>query len=74
MVVPRSLPGFGVCRAPPVRRGWTESPEPSGKAGCLEAPVNSFAREDLRGRPARKQFVNKRISLPLNLTRFLKLE
>lgn len=50
-----------VCRAPPGRR---DSPEPSGKAGSLEVPSNSFAQEDLHGRPTRKQFVNNRISLP----------
>lgn len=58
-VAPRLLPGCA-----PARQGGRESPEPSGKAGSLEAPIDSFAQEDLRGRPARKQFVNNRISLP----------
>lgn len=46
-----SFPGYSrVCRAPRHgREGRRESPEPSGKAGSLEAPINSFAQEDLQG-------------------------
>lgn len=60
-VVPRLLTGLAVL---PGGGGGRESPEPSGRAGSLEAPINSFAQEDLQGRPTRKQFVNNRISLP----------
>lgn len=60
-VAPRCLPGFAVR---PGDGGGREIPEPSGRAGSLAGPINSFAREDLQGRPSMKQFANNRIFLP----------
>lgn len=61
-VVLRLLPGFAVRFRPGRDGGRARSRR--GKPAPFEAPINSFAQEDLQGRPARKQFVNNRISLP----------